>query len=570
MQVLLKDLGMAITIYTTGFNQAIQVTRGYLFLVNVVIPGEAAEFEKLSLNFKDFTLKHLKEVTTSTENNVRDSQQKTSIMAAIGIVFGVILAFFISKSIVTPLQTISATFRQLINRERVDNIPGLDRKDEIGQLAKAADVFREISENRFQSIFDESPIGIALIDSLTGHIHEVNPKFAEIAGRTLEEITTIDWMSLTHPDDVQKDLDNMALLNAGKITGFNMKKRYVHRNGSHVWINMTIAPIRVEDKAHPLHLCMIEDITEIKRAEEERDRFVLKLQDTLKRLEILSAISQTVNQSLSLDQVLSEAMDRIVELFKPHSAHIGLLDKQTQELVLAVQKGLTPEDLMKLPKRVKLENAISHDSIKSTSAVIIEDILTDPRTSGKQSFSEKMGCRTLVTLPLLGKNEILGQMSIRGREPNAFTSDKIQLFTSIGHQIGTAIENARLYEQTEYTVEALKDAKEKLEKTAEAEQRSRQEAEAANRAKSGFLANMSHEIRTPMNGIIGMTELVLDTDLTGDQRKYLEMAKMSADSLLALINDILDFSKIEAGKWSWKQSILTCGSHLKMLPTPWR
>ena len=134
------------------------------------------------------------------------------------------------------------------------------------------------SEKRFRSIFEEAPMGIALIDSLNNQIIEINDKFSAIVGWEKEEILATDWMDITHPDDVQPDLDNLVKLNAGEIKGFNMDKRYIRKDGSIAWVNLTVTPLMVKNQSQPKHLAIIEDMTVKKQSIEQiqRERILLR------------------------------------------------------------------------------------------------------------------------------------------------------------------------------------------------------------------------------------------------------------------------------------------------------
>jgi two-component system, cell cycle sensor histidine kinase and response regulator CckA len=137
---------------------------------------------------------------------------------------------------------------------------------DITKHRRAEQALKESIE-KFRTMFQHAPLGIAVAESLTRRIIEVNEKFAEITGRTREELLRLDWKQITHPDDVQVGLDQMALLNAGTITEFTLEKRYIRPDGSIVLIRMTSVSIPVEDNDNPRYMCLIQDITEVRQIE---------------------------------------------------------------------------------------------------------------------------------------------------------------------------------------------------------------------------------------------------------------------------------------------------------------
>jgi|GEM_PF-1201933 len=174
---------------------------------------------------------------------------------------------------------------------------------DITEQKRAEEALRQ-SEQRLKTMFEQAPLGIAVIDSVTGKIVEVNLRFAEIIGRTVQETLTSDWMDFTYPDDMQDSLDHMALMNANKITGFHLNKRYIHLDGSVVWVNLTVAPMKGEVEGNPRHLCMIEDITESRL-----------LHERLEKYQILAEKANDVMMFLDYEGNIIEVNDAAIRMY---------------------------------------------------------------------------------------------------------------------------------------------------------------------------------------------------------------------------------------------------------------
>jgi len=258
-----------------------------------------------------------------------------------------------------------------------------------------------------------------------------------------------------------------------------------------------------------------------------------ELTQSVGELRALGDVGQAVSSTLDLEKVLATIVSHAVQLSGCDCGVIYEYDDSAQEFTLRAAHRMEEEVVAGLRSaRVRLGEGATGRAANTRAPVQIPDILEQREFTGTRArpLITRFGYRSLLSVPLLREQEILGGLTVWRRQTGEFKPEVVNLLQTFATQSVLAIQNARLFR--------------------EIEDKSRQ-IEAANRHKSEFLANMSHELRTPLNAIIGFSEVLQERlfgELNDKQAEYTSDILTSGQHLLSLINEILDLSKVEAGR----------------------
>ena len=255
-----------------------------------------------------------------------------------------------------------------------------------------------------------------------------------------------------------------------------------------------------------------------------------ELGQSVSELRALGEVSQAVNSTLDLEQVLTTITQRAVQLSRTDAGAIYVFDEARREFRLRATYGMSDEMIIALTDRhIGTGDAHIGPAATQRKPIQVADVTLEPAAPVNE-INLREGYRALLIVPLLRPDHIVGALVVRRKAPGEFPQSTIGLLETFADQSVVAIQNANLFH--------------------EIEEKGKQLA-IASQHKSQFLANMSHELRTPLNAILGYTELILDSiygEVPEKAQAVLKRVESNGRHLLGLINDVLDLSKIEAGQ----------------------
>ncbi|HEY9863907.1 MAG TPA: PAS domain S-box protein [Candidatus Obscuribacterales bacterium] len=446
-------------------------------------------------------------------------------------------------------------------------------------------------ERLFRDTFEQAAVGIGHI-SISQKWLKVNQKLCDILGYSREKLLRYKLSDLTHPEDINKDLLLFKKLINQEISSYSIEKRYIHKNGSIVWINLTVSLGSWLDKS-PYYqreekrygIAVIEDITDRKQLELERDRFFELSVDMLiivDRNLRFKRVSPSVENILGFtpQQLQNTSFISLVHPDHLNSVEQSISEENTQEALIfsfetrlrcqdnsykwiawncvrVAQTGLMYGTGRNITERKQVEDAIERESQQLRQIITHAPVamamfnremsyiaysdkwLSDfglVRLKQQLSSLKQSDLKVFPQMPYTWKKAF--KKGLKGK----IISNSEDVFYDANGKKSIIRWAIHPWYEPNQQIGGVVIAADRIDELVEAREAALENA----RIKSQFLANMSHEIRTPMNGVLGMAGLLLKTELTPKQHNFVNGIRMSAEHLLAIINDILDFSKLEA------------------------